>query len=61
MAERFEGEGGEKQDANRTDNVGPARNAEIDDDLAAAIDPPEGFKEVLDADPILGGSKSTPD
>ncbi|HEX2040813.1 MAG TPA: hypothetical protein VHF47_13900 [Acidimicrobiales bacterium] len=48
----------EKQTATPGGDEGPARSTETDEGLEADIDPPEQFKEVLEADPVLGGSSS---
>lgn len=37
---------------------GPARSTETDEGLEADYDPPEGFKQAQEADPVLGGSGS---
>jgi len=50
-----------QQDGRQAGTPGPARSAEIDSADESRISPPEGFKEALNADRILGGSSSIPD
>ncbi len=44
-----------------TGTPGPARTTEISTGAAADIDPPEHFDDVLDANPVQGGSRTLPD
>lgn len=49
-----------QQDGRSAGDRGPARTTEVDSGLASELEPPMGYKDVLDADPVLGGSSSTP-
>ena len=50
-----------KQDATPGTSTGEARSSDSEDGLEREIDPPSGFKEVLEADPEVGGSSSIGD
>jgi hypothetical protein len=49
---------GEKQTGTPGGDEGPGRSTETDEGLEADIDPPEQFKEVLETDPVAGGSSA---
>ncbi len=49
------------QDGGENQNVGAARSADVGSGNLEAIDPPTGFKEVLESDRVAGGSSSVPD
>ncbi|MDP9070210.1 MAG: hypothetical protein M3N68_02770 [Actinomycetota bacterium] len=49
------------QDGGENQNVGPARSVDVGSGNQGAIDPPTGFKDVLEADRVAGGSSSVPD
>ena len=50
-----------KQDGTPGTSTGEARTSDTERGLAEEIDPPSGFKEVLDANPTMGGSNSIKD
>jgi hypothetical protein len=52
---------GSKQDGTAGTSTGETRSSDTDRGLATEIDPPTGFKEVLEADPETGGSSSIGD
>lgn len=49
-----------QQDGTGGGDRGAARHTDLAGDGEAEIDPPEGFKEVLEGDRVTGGSQSVP-